>query len=267
MDGLRHSIESSFRATPWRGLKVFCLTLLLAGVILFAGSRVWANSLVADLSKHLIAITTGFAGTDVLLFGATEKAGDVIVVVRGPEAPVTLHRKSRIAGIWMNTASQTFEPLPGYFWVASSRPIDDIANQAILARHQMGLEHLRLNIPRARVSPNMALEWRAGLIRNMQRKGLYLTNPGRVVFLGNQLFRTDIHLPANVPTGTYLVHAYLFKDGHLVSAQTTPLLVSKIGFQAAIFDFAHQQAAWYGILAILIALVAGWMAHMAFRKG
>jgi uncharacterized protein (TIGR02186 family) len=243
------------------------LALLLAGLVLVVAPRVWANSLVADLSKHLIAITTGFAGTDVLLFGATEKAGDVIVVVRGPETPVTLHRKARIAGIWMNTASQTFETVPGYFWVAASRPLEDIANQAILARHQMGLEHLRLDLPRARVSPNAALEWRAGLIRNMQTDGLYLTNPGRVVFLGNQLFRTDIHLPANVPTGTYLVHAYLLKNGHLVSAQTTPLLVSKIGVQAWIFDFAHQQSAWYGVVAIVIALLAGWLAHMAFRKG
>ena len=111
------------------------------------------------------------------------------------------------------------------------------------------------------------MEWRAGLVRNMQREGLYLENPGRVIFLGNQLFRTDIHLPANVPTGTYLVHAYLLKDGHLISAQTTPLLVSKIGIQAQIFDFAHHQSAWYGVAAIFIALVAGWMAHMAFRRG
>ncbi len=35
-----------------------------------------AAPLIADLSKHLVAITTGFAGTDVLLFGAIEDPGD-----------------------------------------------------------------------------------------------------------------------------------------------------------------------------------------------
>ena len=41
-----------------------------------AGARfAIAASLVADLSSHLIAITTGFTGTEVLLFGAKEGPG------------------------------------------------------------------------------------------------------------------------------------------------------------------------------------------------
>jgi len=46
---------------------------LLAWFATVAGARIAvAASLVADLSNHLIAITTGFTGTDVLLFGAKE---------------------------------------------------------------------------------------------------------------------------------------------------------------------------------------------------
>jgi hypothetical protein len=51
-----------------------------------------------------------------------------------------------------------------------------------------------------------------------------------------------------------------------VSAQTTPLQVSKVGAEAAIYDFAYQNSALYGLFAILVALMAGWAAHMAFRK-
>jgi hypothetical protein len=39
--------------------------------------------LVADLSAHEISITTGFTGTELILFGATEGEGEVVVVVRG----------------------------------------------------------------------------------------------------------------------------------------------------------------------------------------
>ena len=35
--------------------------------------------MVADLSKRLVAITTGFAGTDVLLFGAVRGKGEIVV--------------------------------------------------------------------------------------------------------------------------------------------------------------------------------------------
>ncbi|MFM8800142.1 MAG: TIGR02186 family protein [Tagaea sp.] len=35
---------------------------------------------------------------------------------------------------------------------------------------------------------------------------------------------------------------------------------------AEIYDFAHTPAAWYGILAVLIAVFAGWAAGAVFRK-
>ena len=81
-----------------------------------------------------------------------------------------------------------------------------------------------------------------------------------------RLFRTTVTFPANVPTGRYTVEVYLFRAGRLLSTATKPLTVRKAGIEASIFDFAHQHAAWYGIIAIVIALMAGWGAGMVFRK-
>ncbi|WP_282604687.1 TIGR02186 family protein [Pelagibius sp. Alg239-R121] len=226
-----------------------------------------ASSLVADLSDHLIAITTGFSGASVLLFGATEEAGDIVVIVRGPSYPVLMHRKSRVAGIWINTASMTIENVPGFYAIASSRPLEEITGEPVRRRHQMGVEYLPIAPPPAKASPNIAEQWKSGLIRNQQRSGLFPQEIGQVSFLGRRLFRTRIVLPANVPTGTYLVEVFHLQDGRVVSAQTTPLSVSKIGVEAEIFDFAQNRAALYGVIAILVALVAGWLGHVVFRKG
>jgi len=238
--------------------------LSVAVLTLSASSR--ADTLVADLSQHLVAITTGFAGADVLLFGAVEGHGDVVVVTRGPERPAVMHRKSRILGVWANTASMTFDRVPSFYGIASSRPLEEIAPATVLARNEMGVDRLRLALPRAKASPNVAAEWRAGLIRNFQKSGLYANSVRNVTFLGNRLFRTRITLPANVPTGTYQVQVFLLVDGRVVSAQTTPLSVSKIGGEALVFDFAYSQPAMYGLIAIILALMAGWLAHLAFRK-
>lgn len=240
--------------------------LALLAALLAAPVPAKASTLVADLSRHLVAITTGFAGDQVLLFGAIEGEGDVVVIVRGPDRPVTLHRKSRVLGVWANTAQMTFDSVPSFYAVASSRPLEEVAPETVLARHEMGVSYLRLDLPRAKASPNVAAEWRAGLIRNFVRAGLYKPEVGQVTFLGNRLFRTRIELPANVPTGLYQVQVYLIQDGRAISAQTTPLSVSKIGSEAVIYDFAHENAALYGLIAILLALVAGWLAHLAFRK-
>ncbi len=76
-----------------------------------------ADAVVADLSSHLVAITTGFTGASVVLFGATDGPGDVIAVVRGPDRPVTVWRKSEIAGIWANTDSMSFARVPSFYAV------------------------------------------------------------------------------------------------------------------------------------------------------
>jgi uncharacterized protein (TIGR02186 family) len=229
-----------------------------------------AEPLVADLSKHLVAITTGFAGTDVLLFGAVEElagnsAADVVVVVRGPNRPEIVRRKARTVGIWMNSGLGEVTNAPAFYRVAATRPLRDIAPPAVLERYQIGLDGLDLDVqPRDRKAD--AAEYRKALFRLKQAQGLYGDRIQDIGFLGNRLFRTDVHFPANVPVGTYLVEVYLIANGEVVSAQTTPLVISKIGLGADLYDFAHQQAALYGIIAILLAASAGWAAAVAFRK-
>jgi uncharacterized protein (TIGR02186 family) len=222
--------------------------------------------LVAALSNHLVAISTGFSGTDVLLFGAIDGTGDVVVVVRGPESVATVHRKGRNFGIWVNEADLSFANVPGYWAISSSRPLQTLVPDGVADFHQLGLQYLRL-VPLEKSSNRRIREFRAALIRNKQRTGLYSDTPGEITFLGNRLFRTDLWIPANAPIGTYTVSVYLVRDNDVVSAETTPLVVGKVGFEARVFDLAHRQALGYGILAVLIAAVAGWTANLVFRKG
>lgn len=255
-----------------QGLRSRCRSCCVLGlgaaalICVAAAGSLKAAPLIADLSKHLVAITTGFAGTDVLLFGAIEESGDVVVIVWGPPEEIVVHRKSRIAGIWINTAKITFKRAPSFYAIASSRPLDQIAGEHVLSRHEMGVDRVNLMLPRAQASANVAQAWREGLIRNKQALGHYAREVGQVTFLGESLFRTTVSFPANVPTGTYQIEVFLIRDGRVVSAQTTPLIVGKTGLEADVFDFAHNYSAFYGLIAILVALMAGWLAHIAFRR-
>jgi len=239
--------------------------LVLALPLAVGPAAVHGNALIADLSKHLVAITTGFTGADVLLFGTIDGEGDIAVVVRGPNEEVVVRRKQRMAGIWVNGRNLTFRRVPAFYAVAATREITDFAPEPVLSRHQIGATHLRFGRPR-RAEDAEIVEFRAALLRNKQTAGLYPDGVGRVSVLGGRLFRTQVTFPANVPTGTYSVEVFLIRDGAVVGAQTTPLVVSKVGTEAEIFDFAHNQAALYGIVAIVIALVAGWLAGTIFRK-
>lgn len=222
-----------------------------------------AEALVADLSSHLVAITAGFTGTDVVLFGAVDGPGDVIVVVRGPAGDVTVRRKRRIAGVWVNRDEVEFLGVPSFYALASSVPLDERITGNVLTPNEIGLDRLRLVA--VEEPPDFAL-FRLALLRLKRGLGHFVPVVGKVSFLGERLFRANFHFPANVPTGSYLVEVLLVRDGQIVSAQTTPLVVGKIGIGAEIYQFAHRQAPLYGLVAILGALIAGWLAHLAFRR-
>ena len=224
-----------------------------------------AVPVVADLSKYVISIDSGFTGTDVLLYGAVEEEGDLVVVVRGPGESVSIRRKDRVAGIWMNQDEVEFQDAPSFYLVASNRPLDEIAQRNFRELHQIGLDVMRLTPVVAR--PDEEVEpFREALVRNRRREGLYSESIDAMKFLSNRLFSTSVQFPANVPEGFYRAEVFLIRDGKMISAETTPLFINKTGFLWQINFYAHSQPELYGIAAILIALFAGWIAAVAFRK-
>ncbi|MCS6779997.1 MAG: TIGR02186 family protein [Geminicoccaceae bacterium] len=227
-----------------------------------------AVGLVSDLSHRLIAITTAFAGTEVLLFGALEEPGaDVVVLVRGPLVEQAVRRKSRVGPIWLNTAELRFRAVPGYLAVAASKPLDQLVPPAERARYQLGPDDQPLEpIGAAGRDEREIAAFKAALVRNKQRQGLWAADVGKIVFLGDRLFRTTLAFPANVPPGSYQVQVLEIRDGVVTGAQSSALAISKVGIEAELYFFARNQAALYGLLSVLIAVGAGWGASLAFQR-
>jgi uncharacterized protein (TIGR02186 family) len=247
-----------------RGLR---LALAIGAALAWAGGSApaRAQALVADLSNHLVAITTGFTGAEILLFGAVEGPGDVVVTVRGPARDEAVRRKVRVAGLWMNGAEVRFTSVPVFYAFFSSKPPADILTDEIAEIHQIGTDNLTLRTESTK-SPEEIDEFRSALIRAKERQDLYQSEPGRLAFLGQRLFRANLVFPGNVPTGSYRVEVLLIRDGAVVSAQTTPLYISQAGVSAEVYEFAHRQAVLYGVLAIILAVGSGWLAGAVFRK-
>jgi uncharacterized protein (TIGR02186 family) len=243
------------------------LVSLAAGLAIAAAAArpTFAEAVVADLSSHLIGITAGFTGASVVLFGATDGPGDIIVVVRGPPRNITVRHKSKVLGIWVNTREITFTDVPGFYAVASARPLAEVVSPAAAASHHIGLANLDLVADPAAPSGSETA-FGGGLIGEQRRRGLFRQSVGDIKFLGGRLFHAAIDFPSNVPTGTYRVRVFLARTKEVVAAQTIPLTISKTGVDAAVFDFAHNEAAIYGLLAVLTAVVAGWLSSLPFRN-
>jgi uncharacterized protein (TIGR02186 family) len=243
--------------------------LMLASLLppaLSASARPGGDPLVVDLSSHVVAITSGFHGANLLLFGAVEGEGDVVVVIRGPSQTELIRRRDRLAGLWINRYQATITGAPAYYQLASTRPLDQLARPAMLDRHGLGIDHLSFQI-RRKDAQRTDDDYRQALVRLKKQQGLYGDQSGNIGMLGGRLFRTEMTFPANVPTGIYTAEVYLVKDGEIISAQTTPLIISKSGVGAEIFDIAQRHSALYGLCAVTLAIAAGWVAAFAFRRG
>ena len=253
-----------------RVLQLLGMAIVAAAIAMPAASRATAQEhdepLLIALSTQRIEIDSNFAGTSILLFGATDVAGDVVVSVRGPEEPVVVRRKRRSVGIWVNRESIAFRNVPGYYFVATSGPLEEIAPVELLDRKQLGSERVLLEAIWFDTSGD-ADEFRAALHRDRERDSLYRSEPGIVEFIDERLFRTTIDLPAHVPTGDYVVEAMLLVDSEVLSTRSAALSIEKAGFSADISTFARADEALYGVIAIALALVAGWLGSFAFRKG
>jgi uncharacterized protein (TIGR02186 family) len=241
--------------------------LLLAAAMLVA-LPVQAQDLVSGISQDIIEITSSYTGTDIVVFGAIARIDrpqnrNIVVVVRGPDTPMTVRRRDRVAGIWVNRDAAKFEGLPGYYYLASTEPVDLIAPPRALARYGVGINYL---YPSATGSHHDARPFREAALRHLQKAGLYAEAPGTIDFLSETLFRTRVPVPAGVARGQYNVEVYLFRDGEVVSAQSTPLFVDQTGLERRLFNLAHNAPFTYGLIAVAMAMLLGWISSVLFRR-
>ena len=246
-------------------LAVALLAMLLPQALLTAPLSADDGMLVVDLLPRRIEVDSSFTGSTVILFGVKSVPGDIIVTLRGPEAPVVVRRKRRVAGIWVNRDAVAFRDVPQYYALAASRPIEAIMETEALDRNQIGTGHILLNTIWTRTADEIA-SFRVAVHRARERDGLYASEIGEIVVIDDSLFRATLSLPANVPTGEYVAETILVRDGEVLNRRESRLSVEKSGMSAEIFNFAKGNGALYGLIAIAAALVAGWVGGVAFRK-
>ncbi len=247
------------------------MRLLATMVLLAAAVPASAAQFVVDVSERTVAITAGFTGAELVVFGtAAEAQGSVgeergvIVVIRGPEQPTVVRRKERHFGVWANHAGVAFPEAPAFVWVAASEAFADRPLTEVLASYRIGQDFLA---PSPAGEDIEALEvFQAALLRRKQVNGLYSAKFGRVEFLGEHLFRTRVAFPANVPVGSYRIEVFELRGPNVVNVTASALHVRKAGLEAAVFRFAHDFPILHGLVAILLALMAGWLAGAVARR-
>lgn len=210
--------------------------------------------LTADTSHNLVEIRSNFTGAQLLIFGAQNQPGELVIVVRGPSAGMQIWRKERVGGLWLQTGQKKFSNVPEFYAIASARPITQIASAETLTTLGIGLPTaLRDGYDQA-------------LARLLVQRHWWQPQFSQIEYFGESLFKIRLEVPDTLPEGEYTAEVYLFNAQALQAVQFMPLTVYKTGLEATIDDGAKHAPLWYGLTALFLSLLGGWLAHRLFGR-
>lgn len=255
-----------------------CLVLLCAVLPVLAAhaqEQAGQENIEIGLSTDEVAITSGFAGTNLTIFGAldnpdplTSRHGryDVVVVLEGPENSVVVRKKTRVLGVWVNTQSMMFSNVPASYAVATTRAPQDITQDDVYRRLSLGADYVHLKSAEPEAGPETIRRFAQALRERKKSNGLYTLRVGGVQFLSQSLFRATLALAPNVPVGTHTARAFLFRSGVFLKQTSAPLTIKKAGLEQRVYDVAHDDSFVYGLAAVALAMLMGWMGRLVFRR-
>ena len=231
------------------------------------------ESVVAGLSSSSVAITASFDGSEILIYGAVRRETpipegpplDIIVTVEAPSQPLTVWRKERRLGIWINAESVRVGAAPGFYAVATTGPLAQIISPESDNRYRISLP-LALRAFADRPDVGDTVPFTESLIRLRQQNGLYRLDEGSVKLVDQTLFRADIRLPANLIEGEYRTRIFLLRDGRVIDTYQAPIEVRKVGLERWLYRLAFDQPLLYGLMSLAVAVAAGWGASALFMR-
>lgn len=255
---------------------LLCLTCL---ALLSPGGAAQASSpdlIEAGASQNHFYIEPSYDGTSIALFGSVDSERlkgqpfDVAVTIHGPARPVTIWKKDRRAGLWVNSQRVTFRGVPNYYAALSTKPLDGIASLEERKTREIGIDALKLAMkPEEQTAfpPATLDQFQDALIKLKRSAGLFVEeNQTAIVFFGTRLFRARVFLPAAAGAGLYRANFYVLQKGAVIGEASAHIRLNKIGIEAALSSAAVDRPWLYGVLSVLVAAAVGGGASLVFRR-
>lgn len=246
------------------------LRWLIAAMIV--AMPVSAEEVVLGLSKDEVAITTSFNGSEILIFGAVKREApipdgpplEVIVTIAGPSEPLTVRRKEKKLGIWVNTESVVVDSAPSFYAVATSGLLREALNDVEDLRYKISVPRAIRSVG-APMDVSDAASFTDAVIRIRREADLYQLLENRVTVDAQTLFQTSVRMPSALTEGSYTTRIFLTREGRVISSYETAIDVRKVGLGRWLFTLSRENSMWYGLMSLAIAIAAGWGASAVFR--
>jgi uncharacterized protein (TIGR02186 family) len=216
-----------------------------------------------------LAISEFFQGSQITVSADIPKGGNAIIEFKGPAGKVQLMRKGRRGGLWMNVGEIDVEDAPSlYLFMSTPSAVPSESNNA---NAQWGYAALQKQVKFSSSAPaGQSDELFQQFLKLKESSGLYGVFPGSIKVLSGasgdrSTIQGAIRLPGKISPGNYQICLYVLNKGSLAEKQCVDFPVTMEGLPAILSSLAHHHGTVYGLLAVFIAIVTGFVTGFVFK--
>jgi len=233
---------------------------IVAGVFVHSA---WANeNFAVEIVDSTIEVSVGFDGSTIEIFGDRQNPrADLVIMVEGPHKDITIWKKERILGAWVNRYYMTFKDMPIYYNYASTVMSKGNKLKALFYNKRIGHEALFASLQTRGAIENDEV-YKKALLEQKRKQGVYFDKPAKINFISDHLFRVSFDVPPSAQTGDYKIHSFLIENGRVTQEKVDALKVKQVGVNALVVYEAKKHSVRYAFIVIILALFSGWFASI-----
>ena len=243
--------------------------------LLCIGGRLTPADASTDISVTLhpeqIMMGAAFDGEHISVAGRIPSDASALIRITGKTEDNNLKQKGRALGVlWMNLGSVEISGAPNVFllYLPAEDNSGSQAEQASWRKLGIGLEGLRKQVDivsqekdkDALFDEFVKLKHKSGLYATVENAIHYGEDDGNT-----KAFNATVALPASLPQGTYKFEVLAIKDGAVEASVARKIDAREVGLPAWISTLAFDHGTLYGVLAVLVALIAGLLTGIMFK--
>lgn len=249
--------------------RVFFILFLILFTSLFTSKYLYAEEALL-LQPREIKVHILFMGEPLKVMADVSSCEEdfVLKISSSKKEESTFKTIEKVFGlIWMKVNDVHYKNLPYFYHLYSTKPVETLLSPEALTEYNLGFKVLG---EKAEISPFKDPEKKRALWQEyLKYKGKYHLYLERTVPFQceNGKVQVVLNWPFEAPPDDYKIEFYEIKNGKVIGQKEGVLKVYQVGLVKMLADFSKNSPLLYGILAVLIALVSGFLIGLIFKKG
>ena len=243
-----------------RNMQTALTSMLTISALWLAPAAALPQQAGLKVTPEIVRMGAFYGGAPVRVEGVTGPDEKVVIVVRGQKLTEVFNKAGRVGPIWVNTGKVTISYVPSLLLVFSSEPVGACLTRAAIDKYGLDPPALKKQMhiqSRAQDSgrvadDNFLYKAKQGSYR-LANGGVRMNQPDK----DGLSYTLEFVLPKCAAPGQYQISVLECREGEVVESSDVPLKVVEVGFPALVAFLATQHSSAYGILCVVVALVAG----------